>query len=236
MYVLSMNPVLIAAAVVPAVVILAYVYKQDKTEREPLGLILGLVIMGIISTSLAQITERIGMTALSFIFWDDSSPVYRAILYFVIVGLSEEGFKFLLLRRKTWNHPDFNFSYDGIVYAVSVSLGFALWENLLYVYSYGFQAALLRAVTAVPGHACFGAFMGVWYSMARLAASRGEFERVRPNMKKALFIPVFIHGLYDYLASGSSVRATSLFIIFIVVMMIYAIGKIKSMSRDDTPV
>ncbi len=232
----QMNPILIAAAVIPAVVILVYVYKQDRTEREPLGLILSLILMGVFSTFLAQLTERFGVGILDTIIGRPDSRLYKILLYFVVVGGSEELFKFLLLRRRTWNHPDFNFSYDGIVYAVSVSLGFALWENILYVYNYGFQVALLRAVTAVPGHACFGVFMGVWYSMARLAASRGDAYKAQALRRMAFLGPAFIHGLYDYIASSTDQRATGLFIIFIVVLMLYALIKVKAQSRNDTPV
>ena len=159
------NPILIAAAVIPAVILLVQVYKADKLDKEPPMLLLSLVLYGIAATALAKVTERLGVGLLNLLFGGQGF-LYNLLLYFLVVGLSEEGFKYLLLKRRTWPSAHFNCQFDGVVYAVSVSLGFALWENIAYVLSYGMSTALVRAVTAVPGHACFGVFMGAWYGMA----------------------------------------------------------------------
>jgi hypothetical protein len=45
----------------------------------------------------------------------------------------------------------FSQKFDGIVYAVFVSMGFAAIENIMYVFDYGYQTGLVRAFTAVPG-------------------------------------------------------------------------------------
>ncbi len=79
------------------------------------------------------------------------STAYNVLLYFVVVALSEEGFKYLLLKKRTWYSSEFNCQFDGVVYAVFVALGFALWENISYVLMYGLGTAAIRAVTAVPG-------------------------------------------------------------------------------------
>ena len=70
---------------------------------------------------------------------------YNAIMYFGIVAFSEEGAKYFLLRRRTWHSAAFNCQFDGVVYAVFVALGFALWENISYVLMYGLSTALVRA-------------------------------------------------------------------------------------------
>ena len=67
-------------------------------------------------------------------------------MYFVVVAISEEGFKYVLLKKRTWKSREFNCEFDGVVYAVFVSLGFALWENIFYVLSYGFATAVARLV------------------------------------------------------------------------------------------
>ena len=135
MYLLYGNPILIAAAVIPAIFLLVQINKADKLDREPVGLLVSLVIQGIISTALAVLTERLG-TAILDSLWPENALVYRVLMYFAVVGLSEEGFKYLLLKRRTWYSPDFNCQFDGVVYAVCVALGFALWENIGYVVMY----------------------------------------------------------------------------------------------------
>ena len=157
----TLNPILIAAAVIPAIVLMVYVYRADRLEKESPVQLVSLLIGGVIATALAKVTERAGDFILSAAF-ADNMEMYNFFMYFGVVAFSEEGFKYLLLKRRTWRDPGFNCQFDAVVYAVFVSLGFALWENIAYVMMYGFGTALVRAVTAVPGHACFGVFMGAF--------------------------------------------------------------------------
>ena len=136
MFLFYVNPILIAAAVIPAIVLLRFVYKEDRLDKESPGLLLSLVIFGILSTFAAIVTEQIGEAILGILL-PQSSTAYNVLLYFVVVALSEEGFKYLLLKKRTWYSGEFNCQFDGIVYAVFVALGFALWENISYVLMYG---------------------------------------------------------------------------------------------------
>ena len=226
------NPVLIAAAVIPAIVLMAYVYKADRMEKEPGSLLLSLLGYGIVSTSLAVFTERIGFTLLDRML-PENTWTYQIIANFLIVGLSEEGFKYLLLKRRTWLSPSFNCQFDGVVYAVFVSLGFALWENIDYVVMYGFSTALLRAVTAVPGHACFGVFMGAWYGLARRLENCGETEQSRRCLMMAVVCPVLLHGLYDLIATVETELFSLPFIGFILLMFLAAFLTIRKLSQQD---
>ena len=143
------NPILIAAAAIPAIFLLVHVYRADKLEKEPAPLLISLVLYGIAATFIALILERLGSAILGQFFPEDSVP-YNVIMYFGVVAFSEEGAKYFLLKRRTWNSAAFNCQFDGVVYAVFVALGFALWENISYVLMYGLSTALVRAVTAVP--------------------------------------------------------------------------------------
>lgn len=226
------NPILIAAAVIPAIVLLAYVYRADRLEPEPPGLLWSLVWQGIIATALAVFTERLGMTLLDR-WCPAGSALYNVLLYFVVVAVSEEGFKYLLLRRRTWSSPAFNCQFDGVVYAVFVSLGFALWENIDYVVMYGFGTALLRAVTAVPGHACFGVFMGTFYGLARRYENYGEPGRSRLFRWLAVIVPALLHGGYDFIASTESGDGTWIFAGFVIALFAAAFLLIRRLSRRD---
>ncbi len=226
------NPILIAAAVIPAIVLLGYVYRADRLEPEPPGLLWSLVWQGIIATALAVFTERLGSTLLDRYCAADST-LYNVLLYFVVVAVSEEGFKYLLLRRRTWNSPAFNCQFDGVVYAVFVSLGFALWENIDYVVMYGFGTALLRAVTAVPGHACFGVFMGAFYGLARRYENYGEPGRSRLCRWLAVIVPALLHGSYDFIASTESGDGTWIFVGFVLALFAAAFLLIRRLSRRD---
>ena len=228
----AMNPILIAAAVIPAVILMSYVYKADRLEKEPAGLLFSLLVQGVISTALAVFTERLGTRLLS-LFFAENTWVYQILFNFLVVGLSEEGFKYLLLKRRTWPSPAFNCQFDGVVYAVFVSLGFALWENIDYVVMYGFGTAMVRAVTAVPGHACFGVFMGAWYGAAKRFDNLGLAPERDRCLRLAVVCPVLLHGAYDLIATIGGGSISLLFVAFIAAMFLVAFFTIRRLSRQD---
>jgi len=231
-YTYYVNPILIAAAVIPAIALLLYVYKADRLEKEPASLLGLLLLQGIVSTALAAFTEKIGAKLLTGIL-SSKTVLFQVIFNFLVVGLSEEGFKYMLLKRRTWNSPYFNCQFDGVVYAVFVSLGFALWENIDYVVMFGFQTALIRAVTAIPGHACFGVFMGAWYGLAKAHERHGHRENSALCQKFAVICPVLLHGLYDLIATVDQTERAVYFVGFIALMFLAAYMMIRKLSRQD---
>ena len=231
---LAPKALLIAAAVLPAVVLLIYVYRHDRIEKEPRNLLLSLLLWGIVATFLAVLTESVGAVALAYLLpGGDSNPAYPFWMFFVVVALSEEGFKYLILKWRTWRSPQFNCRFDGVVYAVFVSLGFALWENIGYVMMYGVGAALARAITAVPGHACFGVFMGAYYGLAKRSANRDETAASRLWNFLALLVPTVIHGLYDYIAVNETESFSTTFVVFVLVVFVLAFVLVKQLSKRD---
>ena len=134
---------------------------------------------------------------------------------------------------RTWKSPHFNCQFDGVVYAVFVSLGFALWENIGYVIRSGLATALIRALTAVPGHACFGVFMGVFYGAAKRFDYYHKQEKCKRCLRLSLLFPIFMHGIYDFVATMDSLFSALIFIGFVVVMFIFAYRLVKSAAQDD---
>lgn len=145
--------ILWTAAVIPPIVLLIYIYKKDRVEKEPPLLLGKLFLGGALSVISAMALETAGMAAAGWLL-PKGSAAYAAVCCFAVVGVAEEGGKFFFLRQCSWKSPEFNYRFDAIVYAVFVSMGFALVENLLYVLGDGtLETALLRGVTAIPGHA-----------------------------------------------------------------------------------
>ena len=230
--ILAYNWLLVVAAVVPAIVLLVKVYRSDRLERESPYLIGSLVVSGILSTFFALISERIFSALLAYVFQTETTA-YNVILYFCVVGISEELSKYVLLRKRTWRNCEFNCQYDGIVYATAVSLGFALWENISYVTMYGFSTALVRAVTAIPGHACFGVFMGVFYSLAKSNDYMGNKGRSDFFNILAVVVPVLLHGSYDYIASLEAQNSSWIFIIFVLALFLVSFILVHKMAKND---
>ena len=226
---LTYNFILVAAAVIPAIFLMVKVYRSDRLERESPYMLWSLVKAGIFSSLIALVLERILGGLLESTVHDPG--LYQALLYFVVVAVSEEGAKYFLLRRKTWESAEFNCQYDGIVYAVFVSLGFALWENISYVMHFGFSTALIRALTAVPGHTCFGIFMGVFYGLARKCENRGLHTESMLYRFLAILVPALLHGSYDYIASAE--KSTWSFVLFIALLFAASYRLVVKKSSED---
>lgn len=227
---MSYNFMLIAAAVIPAVFLMVKAYRSDKLERESKSMLWSLTKAGVFSSLIALVEERVLCFALDRAVSKDSF-LYNIILYFGIVALAEESSKYLMLKRRSWRSREFNCQYDGVIYAVFVSLGFALWENISYVMTYGVGTALVRAVTAIPGHACFGVFMGVFYGFAKKFDYRGNSALSSFCRFLSVAVPALLHGAYDYTAT---MQTNSLyFICFVAALFAVSYILVGRMSKKD---
>ena len=226
------DAVLITAAVIPAIALLVKVYREDKVEKESPALLLRLVMMGVFATSIAKLLEYTGVYMLNRSFRQETL-LYDIILYFGIVAYAEEGAKYALLKRTTWNSWEFNCRFDGVVYAVFVSLGFALWENIGYVLMNGLGTAMVRAITAVPGHACFGVYMGCWYAQASALSRRGDEPASRIMRVLAVVVPALLHGAYDFLAVVTASISSWYFLAFVAVLFLLTYRLVHRLSVND---
>ena len=230
----SLNVILLAA-LLPCIVLLYYVYKKDKVESEPTGLLIKLFIFGCISTIPAIILEMVGTNVLTAIGLDPSSMLFILIENFLVVGFSEEFSKRFMLKLGSWKDPNFNYLFDGVVYAVFVSVGFAALENVGYIMSFGLEVAPIRGLAAIPLHAICGMFMGHAYGLAKYYEKAGNYSASKSAMKMSLMIPMLIHGFYDFCASVDSEMMGYIWLIFVVVIDIIAIRAVKRYAENDLP-
>lgn len=213
-------------ALAPVFIILFYVYFRDKYEKEPIGLLLKALLAGALITIPIYFVE-IGLSSFGQSHLDPNSNIIWGA--FVVAGGTEEVFKYLALYLIIWANKNFNEGFDGIVYAVFISLGFAGIENLLYVLQGGLNVGWIRAITAVPAHAFFGITMGYYFGSARFSAD----GMARANMIRALVWPIILHGFYDYcLMSGIPILLLA-FIPFILYLWIQGFKKMKELSDQS---
>lgn len=214
---------LLFLAIAPVIVILIYVYIRDKYEKEPIGLLLKALLAGALTT-IPIILVNSWLEGYKVNFEGLQQVGYIA---FVVAGFVEELFKFAALYLLIWSHREFNEKFDGIVYAVFISLGFALIENIMYVYTYGETTGYMRAITAVPAHAIFGVTMGYFFSLAKFNIGNRTL-----NLLKALFIPVLLHGIYDFILMSQHEMFLLIFIPFLFYMWRSGFKKMKELSND----
>lgn len=187
-------------ALLPVFLIFKYIYGLDKVEREPMGFVLKVLLWGAVFSIPCAVVERF---AISFIqaFYDIESVKYAFMENTFGVALVEELSKWLVLMILVWRNNNFDYRYDGIVYATTASLGFAALENILYVVNFGTGVSIGRAIFAIPGHTTFGVFMGFFLSRAKTQElDNREFLKLI-LLLFSLAIPMLIHGCYDFLLS-----------------------------------
>ena len=226
---------LLMLAVLPSIVLGWIIWKNDKVEKEPGGLLVGLFFSGIGSIivtlllspfvyMLPMCNPETGNTLIELFFG-----------VFIGVALVEEFSKWIFVKLITWKNKEFTHIYDAVVYAVFVSLGFATLENILYVVDGGLVTALIRAILAVPLHTFCGVFMGYYYGLAKQSEINNNKKLVTRNLFLSLLVPILIHGFYDYCLFTGNPILVVLFYIFVILIYIFAFRRIIKLSKIKVP-
>lgn len=176
----------VSLAILPGVLIIMLVFYWRRKRPEPFKVIAAYFIMGVISIIPAIIIED---------FFDRESYIRMgtiAVYSILVIGLTEESCKFFFLRTFAYRKKNLREPYDGILYSVIISMGFATAENIMYTLKGGSPLAFIRMFTAVPGHASFAVIMGFFLGV-------GKFKRFSSVwMIAGLVIAVLTHGIYDF--------------------------------------
>lgn len=256
-----MNYLLVAAALLPAFVLCVYVYKKDRIEKEPIGLLLGLLAAGAACCIPAAFAEGVLLDTIDSFFNVQTAPdgntyvpssvyyVYYLVRNFIGIALVEEFFKWIVLIKITKKNKNHNSFFDGMIYAIFVSLGFAAFENIFYVLKYGWYVAVVRAILAVPGHMFDSVLMGYHYSHWNILDKAADIEKdlvaegrisyaANPITSKksrfnSLLVPVLAHGFYDFCCTVGGSLAMLVLVGFVIFLYIHCFKKIKQMSKAD---
>lgn len=182
---------LVILALLPVAFFCGLVIWADKYERESFLPLLICFALGALAIGPAIWLENGIFDAR----WFDLSNNWQLLLYaFLGIALIEEAFKAIVFFAYPYWQRFFNEPFDGVVYAVMISMGFASVENVVYVLESGLEAGIARALTAVPAHATFGVLSGYYFG-------RSKFESKRKWALIAvggIAVCVF-HTLYDFL-------------------------------------
>ncbi len=251
--------------VIPALALCVYVFYKDRAEKEPFGLLMLLTGAGVVICLPAKLLSMIVSSLFDSAFEPYVSfsisgvPEYTSdgMMYLhgflcsvIAVALIEETFKWLAVFFITRKNENFNSLFDGIVYHVFLSVGFALAENLMIVYRDGTDTLLIRAFISVPAHLLFGILSGFFYTVWHVYKKASDKENglisdktfTKKRIRSApIFIilsaaaPVFIHGISAF---SETVGTRSFrFAYFVIAVLLYAVcfaitGAVS--RRDDT--
>jgi RsiW-degrading membrane proteinase PrsW (M82 family) len=212
---------LLLISLAPIFIIAIYVYIRDKYEKEPFLLLLKALFIGVLVILPVVLIEK-WLASFSIHLEGLSKVAFHA---FVIASLTEEGFKYCGFILIFWRDKNFNEKFDGIVYAMFISLGFAAIENILYVFQGGITIGIARALTAVPAHALFGTVMGYYFGLARF------YPHLKIKYLILAFVMTFLwHGFYDFLLLSKNPMLLLLFIPLIIYFWINGFRKMKKLS------
>jgi RsiW-degrading membrane proteinase PrsW (M82 family) len=182
---------LVSLAVAPGIAVCLFIYSLTKYNREAIRYLVIAFILGMVSTLPALVIQTISVDV-------RNDPFRHSILSylwyaFVIVALSEEGSKYLVLRLYAYPKAVFKEPFDGVVFAVMIGMGFATVENIEYVIKFGLETGVSRFFLAIPAHAAFAVLMGY-------PVGRAKFEKGRSwwLMGKGPLVAVLFHGSFDF--------------------------------------
>ena len=223
--------ILLMLAIIPSIILGYAILRKDK-NKEPKSLIIGLFFGGIGSAFLTLFLTLIIQNVFPFFKMDQENLTLIQLIpsIFIGVALIEEFSKWIILYIISYNHKEFDEFYDMIVYCVFVSLGFATFENILYVLESGIGIAILRCLFAVPGHVCDGIFMGYFLGLSKIAFYNNKKSLQKKNIFYSILAPVLLHGIYDYCLFSQNSFFIIIFFVFLVLLYKKSIGKVKKIS------
>ncbi len=200
-----LNYVILVAALLPAIILLIIVLIRDKEHPEPTPWILKGLLYGVYSIFASLLVSQ-PLLALGLVPEEYTDALTATWHSFGAAAIPEESAKLLFLWLLLRKNPYFDEYFDGIVYAVCIGLGFAAFENVMYLFNAedGWPLlAIMRGLLAVPAHFFFAVLMGYYYSVARFG------HNPKRNYLMMWAVPVLCHGIYDAVAMTSDVSETA---------------------------
>lgn len=221
-------------AVLPAVLLGLYVWYIDP-KKEPFKQLAKAVLWGM-AVCLPVAFVEYGISWLLFRGGEPSSVLGTTANAFLVAAIPEELVKLLALWLALRKNPYFDEHYDGVVYAVCVGLGFAVVENIMYVFGSDawLGVGIARALLSVPGHYAFAVMMGFYYSLYHFV------DRSKLTAVCIVLVPVIAHGIYDAIVMSFhvihpaiAVLGFAILIYFCIKMQHVAITKIRALIEKD---
>lgn len=210
---------LLTAASAPGIALLTYFYLRDKYVSEPISMVLKYFLYGVLLVFPVMVLQR------GLLLWFGDHEIFFS---FVASAGLEQFLKWFLLYFTLFAHQLFDEPYDGIVYAVSISLGFATLENIIYAWAYdaGIGTLLIRAFLPVSGHALFGVVMGYYIGKAKFSPNRRNIY-----LLLSILLPILWHGSFDFIILKAETVWFWFIVPFMLALWLYGLRKVSIANR-----
>ncbi|WP_397537649.1 glutamic-type intramembrane protease PrsW [Rummeliibacillus pycnus] len=206
--------VLLSVSIAPALALFSYFYLRNQMATEPRRTLFHTFLYGAILT--------FPILFLQYVIKEEQVFPNIIVQDVFFSGVVEEFFKWFILMIAIYHHIEFDDPYDGVLYGVSISLGFATVENILYMLSFGVDTAFMRALMPVSSHALFGVVMGYYLGRAKFSKEDLSIQcRIL-----ALFAPLILHIIYNFIFTIEG-KWTYIMIPFMLFLWWFALRKVK---------
>ncbi|NTW70797.1 MAG: PrsW family intramembrane metalloprotease [Eubacteriaceae bacterium] len=205
-----MSTRILIGALAPVIALILLFYFIDRRDKEPAANLAIAFFSGVAIVLPVLIVE----TILTYFAGGRSTLAGAAFSAFIIAGLTEEYFKRMVLVKRFYHSPYFDEKLDGIIYAVFIALGFAAVENIMYLYNFSHiqNIGIYRGLLSVPAHMMFGVTMGYYISMSKYCS---DPVKCKGYFRKSLYIPVILHGTFNFLIMSGRTELMVLFFPFV---------------------
>ncbi|MBP5554872.1 MAG: PrsW family intramembrane metalloprotease [Lachnospiraceae bacterium] len=224
---------MVLLAVIPGILLFLVVWKFDTVEKESPALLCKLFVFGALSILAAILLRTLGVHAFTPLFKGDRSIWFLFVDSFVLTALIEECAKILVLKFTTWKNKEFNYTFDAIVYAVCVSVGFMTAENIVYLIKYRGEVEAVRLLLPIFAQIIISIFMGYFYGLAKLADASGDKKGAKIHLFEAFLIPFVMHGMFEFTWGASKLVLFIIFAVYVAAITIVAICGFVRLSRSD---
>lgn len=212
------------------------IYRNDRFEPEPVRWLLFVGIAGgLLSAIPSAIMNSIAAVGLGInidvLRGEAGAGLLPITLFSIFVGFNEEFFKaavsiFILKRLKEFNEP-----VDGLIYSMTVALGFAAFENIEYTIGGGISVLIIRSFTAVPLHIGLASFWGTGIARAKFYTGGGYIKTVFPYIIPAAILHI-VYNLYQFTHPGDPF-ALLFALVFSFFIIIYASKKLRFFLKES---
>lgn len=196
----------VVLALVPAFLFLTYVYRQDRLEPEPIGVVLGVFLLGgLLVYGLAQPLADL----LALDEWRHRSPAARLASTVLVIATIQELCKYLAVRYTVYLTDEFDEPADGVVYATAAGLGVATITNILFVVGSNGILPLAGAVAIVSTtlvHVASGAVLGYGLSRNRFGKTGGQLILAVSFLGAVLVNGLLTHAIFTMGTDGASFK------------------------------
>lgn len=226
---------MIAGVAIGAGIWLWILRRYDRIEPEAIRHLLAVGIFGGLISVLLAAAANEGARVLLGVRADIFQQAYlirtgTLLLFSLSIGLIEETSKALSAVFVTGRLGDLNEPIDAMIYAMTVGLGFAAFENVLYAMRFGNEVLIARFLWPVPAHMAYAALWGYGLAVARFVYP--DRNRVLV-MAPSVLLAALVHAIANFLLFLQGTLTAALSLTALAALAILAHHRLKRLVAES---